>query len=148
MKRFALLACAALLAGCTDSAVVTDSDSSADKPETAQSTTENTAAVETSTPTEDTSAVTVSYDAGESATLSIPEMHCPFGCFPKAEDALTEVDGIASIELVKQKEEGVIDDRRVVVTFDGTVDSQAAIAALDSAGLPGASFEAGETSEN
>ena len=138
MKRFALLASVAMLIGCADTADTTISDKSTDAPEAAHATPE----------TEAPAAVTVSYEAGDTATLAIPEMHCPFGCFPKAQDALQEVDGIASIELVKQKEEGVIDDRRVVVTFDGPVDGQAAIAALDAAALPGAAFESDETSDN
>lgn len=138
MKHFALLTCAALLIGCGETAVDSVSDSA---PEASSNAPEMAAPAVDSV---DSSAVTVSFDAGETATLAIPEMHCPFGCFPKAQDALEGVDGIASIELVTQKEEGVIDDRRVVVTFDGSVDSQSAIAALDTAGLPGASFEASD----
>ncbi len=142
MKRLALLASTVLLIGCADTAVDTATKSDAPTPETS-STTPEPAASET-----DTEAIAVSFNAGETATLAIPEMHCPFGCFPKAQDALEQIDGIASIELVKQKEEGAIDDRRVVVTFDGSVDSKSAIAALDSVALPGASFETSETSDN
>ncbi len=141
MKRFALLATAALLAGCADSA--TDTVSTSGDSEAAA-----TAAVVASETDVDSSPVAVSFESGETASLAIPEMHCPFGCFPKAKDALEEVDGVASVELVEQEEEGVINDRRVVVTFDGTVDSATAIAALDAAELPGANFEDAATSDN
>ena len=136
MKRFALLASAALLIGCADTAVETVSTTNAD------STTES------STPEVDSAPVLASYEAGESVTLAIPEMSCAVMCFPKAKDALEEINGIAGIELVEQEEEGVINDRRVVVTFDGNVDSKTAIAALDAVEMAGASFEANETSDN
>lgn len=130
MKRFALLASAALLIGCTQSATDTASG-----PDTGNAVTSDPAAEVSSEP------VAVSFQPGDSATLEVPEMHCPFGCFPKVKDALEGVEGIAAIELVEQKEDGVIDDRRVVVTFDGAVDSTSAIAALDEVDMQGASFE-------
>lgn len=139
MKRFALLATAALLAGCADSATETVSTSGD---------ADNTAAMTAPETSVDSSPVTVSFDSGETVNLAIPEMHCPFGCFPKAKDALEEVDGVASVELVEQEKEGEINDRRVVVTFDGKVDAATAIAALDAAELPGSSFEEAVTSDN
>ena len=139
MKRFALLATAALLAGCADSATDTVS--------TSGDTNEAAAMVAPETDV-DSTPVAVSFESGETVNLAIPEMHCPFGCFPKAKDALEEVNGVASVELVEQEEEGVINDRRVVVTFDGTVDGATAIAALDAAELPGSNFEETATSDN
>ena len=140
MKRLALLATAALLAGCADSATETVSTSG-------DAATDSTAMAAPETEV-DSSPVTVSFESGETVNLAIPEMHCPFGCFPKAKDALDGIDGVASVELVEQEEEGVINDRRVVVTFDGNVDSTTAIAALDAAALPGSSFEEKTTSDN
>jgi|GEM_PF-1579593 len=140
MKRLALLATAALLAGCADSATETVSTSG-------DAATDSTAMAAPETEV-DSSPVTVSFESGETVNLAIPEMHCPFGCFPKAKDALEGIDGVASVELVEQEEEGVINDRRVVVTFDGNVDSTTAIAALDAAALPGSSFEEKTTSDN
>ncbi len=139
MKQFALLATAALLAGCADSA--TDTVATSDD-------TDNTAAMVAPETDVDSSTVAVSFDSGETASLAIPEMHCPFGCFPKAKDALESVDGVASVELVEQEEEGVINDRRVVVTFDGKVNSNDAIAALDAVELAGASFEQAAASDH
>ncbi len=137
MKHFALLVSTALLIGCADNAVETTS-----APET------NAANPKPDTPELDSTPVTTAFGAGQSATLEIPEMHCPFGCFPKAKDALEEIDGVASVDLVDQKEEDVIDDRRVVVTFDGSVDGRTAISALDAVDLAGASFESAKTSDN
>ncbi len=132
MKYLALLATATLLIGCADQAIEMVAG-----PET------------TSTaPEPDSAPMVASYEAGDSARLAIPEMHCPFGCFPAAKDALEKIDGISDVTLIQQKKEGVINDRRVVVTFDGTVDKQAAIAALDAVDLPGANFESNKTSEN
>jgi len=139
MKRFALLATAALLAGCADSATDTVSTSGdADA----------TAALVAPETDVDRSPVAVSFESGDTASLAIPEMHCPFGCFPTAKDALEGVDGVASVELVEQEKEGEINDRRVVVTFDGPVDGAAAIAALEAAELPGSSFEEAVSSNN
>ncbi len=142
MKHLVLLAAAAVLIGCTQTAKDSVTSSETDSSETdSAATSDPTAAV-------DSAPIATSYAAGDSVNLEVPEMHCPFGCFPKVKDALEEIDGIAGIELVKQEEEGAINDRRVVVTFDGAVDSQAAIAALDAVDMTGASFEKKETSDN
>jgi copper chaperone CopZ len=143
MKHLVLLAAAAVLIGCTQTAKDSVTSSETDSSETdSAATSDPTAAAVDSAP------IATSYAAGDSVNLEVPEMHCPFGCFPKVKDALEEIDGIAGIELVKQEEEGAINDRRVVVTFDGAVDSQAAIAALDAVDMTGASFEKKETSDN
>ena len=86
-------------------------------------------------------AMTVSYTAGDSATLEVPKMMCPFMCYPNVKDTLEEIPGIASVELVAQKEEGKIDDRRVTVTFDGDVDPAEAVAALERESFAGSTFE-------
>ena len=136
MKNLALLAMVALMVGCAD---VNTAPETADNAES-----QTTASEVAATPDVDTAPVTTAFDAGTEATLAIPEMHCPFGCFPKAKDALEEVAGIASVELVPQKEEGAIDDRRVVVKFDGSVSADTALAALDAVELGGSSFETAE----
>ncbi len=136
MKHFALLASAALLTGCADTAVET------------VSTAHTHPTTEPSPPEVDSAPVLTFYEAGESVILAIPEMSCAVMCFPKAKDTLEEIDGIAAIELVEQEEEGVINDRRVLVTFDGKVDSKTAIRALDGVEMAGASFAANETGNN
>ena len=130
MKHVALLASTAFLIGCADDAF------NAVETQHMEQTKQKTAA-----PSIDSLPMATSFNAGDSATLAIPEMKCPFGCFPKAEDALANIDGVAGVELVEQEQEGVINARRVVVTFDGKVDGHAAIVALDSVDLPGSSFE-------
>lgn len=132
MKYFALLITAVLLTGCVD--------------EVAQVKTDVSAASSAAAP--DSAPVLTSFESGDSVNLAIPEMHCPFGCFPSAKGALEKLDGISDVTLVEQEKEGVIDDRRVVVTFDGKVDAKTAIAALDAVELPGASFESKKTSDN
>ena len=136
MKHFALLASAALLTGCADTAVETVSTINGDT------------TTEASTLEIDSAPVLTSYEAGESVILAIPEMSCAVMCFPKAKDVLEEIDGIAAIELVEQEEEGVINDRRVLVTFDGKVDSKTAITALDAVEMSGASFAVNEAGSN
>jgi len=143
MKPFAMLALTALLAGCADSAT----DTAATTEPSAEGANE-TAAVSTSDTDVESGAVMASFDSGDSANLAIPEMHCPFMCFPKAKETLEEIDGVASVELVEQEEEGVINDRRVVVTFDGSVAADTAIAALEAVEFPGSSFETSAVSEN
>jgi mercuric ion binding protein len=138
MKNLALLAMVALMVGCAD---VNTAPETADNAESQTTAPEVAATPDTDV---DTAPVTTAFDAGTEATLAIPEMHCPFGCFPKAKDALEEVAGIASVELVPQKKEGAIDDRRVVVKFDGSVSADTALAALDAVELGGSSFETAE----
>ena len=130
MKRFALLASALLLAGCGNA--VTDSGSGTGMSNPAPA---HPAASEFSTP------VLVSFNAGETTTLEVPEMHCPYACYPTVKEALEDIDGVAGVDLVQQEEEGTINDRRVVVTFDGAVDGAKAIAALDQVNFRGSSFE-------
>ncbi|MCA9052033.1 MAG: heavy-metal-associated domain-containing protein [Planctomycetaceae bacterium] len=84
---------------------------------------------------------TVSFNAGDQATMEVPHMSCAIMCYPKVKDALSSIDGVAAVELVPQEEEGVINDHRVTVQFDGSVDQSVAIAALDKAGFPESKFE-------
>lgn len=85
--------------------------------------------------------MTTSFAAGDSATLAVPEMSCAIMCYPKVKETLEEFDGIEVVELVAQKEEAVIDDRRVTVKFKGDVSPDAAVAALAEAGFADSKFE-------
>ena len=92
--------------------------------------------------TESTAAVTpVVYNAGESLTLEVPGMHCPFGCYPTVEKTLTSLDGVEEVELVPQEKEGEINDRRVVVKLNNEFDANKAVSALADAGFDGASVD-------
>lgn len=50
-------------------------------------------------------------------TLAVPEMHCPFSCYPRVKETLEGSETVQSVELVPQKEEGVLDDRKVIVHY-------------------------------
>ena len=67
-------------------------------------------------------------------TLSVPEMHCQFACFPKVKETLEESDGVEEVSLAAQKEEGVLDNRQVIVKYQPGFDLHAALASLESAG--------------
>ena len=132
MKNIMLFASLFLLAGCADSATDTPAAGAA----------AGSGTTDIALPA--AAATLASYEPGDTSTLAVPEMHCPFACYPKVKKTLEGIDGIASVELVEQAEEGVINDPRVVVTFDGEVNGEDAIAALDSVSFPGSKFESEE----
>ncbi|MCO8122391.1 heavy-metal-associated domain-containing protein [Stieleria sp. TO1_6] len=74
-----------------------------------------------------------------SLTLNVPEMHCPFACYPSVKKSLEQRDDVVAVELAPQKEEGVIDNRQVIVTYREGFDPQQAIASLKSDGFDGSS---------
>lgn len=74
-----------------------------------------------------------------SLTLNVPKMHCPFACYPSVKENLEKQDDVLSVELAPQKEEGIIDNRQVIVTYKQGFDPDKAIALLDSVGFEGAS---------
>jgi mercuric ion binding protein len=67
-------------------------------------------------------------------TLSVPEMHCQFACFPKVKETLEGSEAVEEVTLAAQKEEGVLDNRQVVVKYQPGFDVNAAIASLEAAG--------------
>jgi len=67
-------------------------------------------------------------------TLSVPEMHCEFACFPKVKETLEEAEGVEDVSLAAQKEEGVLDNRQVIVKYQPGFDIHAAIVSLEAAG--------------
>lgn len=81
-----------------------------------------------------------SYQAGQSVTLHVPNMHCPFACYPKVKETLEKQDGIEaeSITLVEQKDEASIDDPRIIVKLSGNFDSDKAIKAIEEVGFANA----------
>ncbi len=84
-----------------------------------------------STPT----VVPASYTAGETLTFNVPDMHCPFACYPKVKETLAEQEGVESVELVEQKDEAAIDDPRVIVKLNGDFNAQSAVDALGTVGF-------------
>ena len=63
-------------------------------------------------------------------TLAVPTMHCEFACFPRVKKTLEGTNGIESVELATQKEEGVLDNRQVIVNYDAGFDLNAALVSL------------------
>lgn len=93
-----------------------------------------------SKPTSDRSAATPATAAvmTEPGTLKIavPTMHCKVACFPRVKTTLEGNDGVQSVELATQKEEGVLDNRQVIVNYDNGFNLNAALAALVEEGFP------------
>ena len=122
MKTSALGICLlVLVVGCSESEVGTVTDAGA----------------ATTSP----AATLVSFNAGDTANLEVPKMSCSMACYPKVKETLEKIDGIASEELVPQEEEPAINDHRVTITFDGSVDGASAVAALSEAGFPESQFK-------
>ena len=68
-------------------------------------------------------------------TLSVPNMHCEFACFPRVKEAIESADGVQEVQLAAQKEEGTIDNRQVVVKYDAGFDLGAALTLLSKEGF-------------
>ncbi len=83
-------------------------------------------------------AVSVAPDVKQEAgtlVMRVPQMHCPFACYPAVKSTLEQESGIASVELAEQKEEGVIDNPEVVIQYESGFDVNSAIAALAKKGF-------------
>lgn len=68
-------------------------------------------------------------------TLSVPSMHCEFACYPRVKESIESVAGVTEVALDEQKEEGVLDNRQVVVSYDAGFDLTSALANLSSEGF-------------
>ncbi len=79
-------------------------------------------------------AETTSAASLESLTLSVPEMHCQYACFPKVKNTLEQVDAVAEVQLAKQKDDSVLDNRQVIVKYKEGFDVDEAIGLLAEAG--------------
>jgi periplasmic mercuric ion binding protein len=89
----------------------------------------------TGTPSVSPEATPVSFKAGDTLTLEVPEMHCQFGCYPTVKETLEKFEGVETVELVPQKDEVDLDDHRVTVKLKGDFDVEAATKALAEAGF-------------
>lgn len=67
--------------------------------------------------------------------LKVPDMHCPFACYPSVKSTLEKEQAVESVELTEQKQEGAIDNPEVIVKYDAGFDLDAAIAALEQKGF-------------
>lgn len=69
--------------------------------------------------------------------MGVPDMHCPYGCFPSVKETLEEQPGVLAVELAdpKDAEDGSIEDRRVFVKAVKGFDPASTIVALTEAGF-------------
>ncbi|TWU58802.1 hypothetical protein Poly51_15820 [Rubripirellula tenax] len=68
-------------------------------------------------------------------TLKVPEMMCPFSCYPRVKESLENTAAVNGVELAAQKVEGVIDNRQVIVSYDAGFNLADAIDALQKEGF-------------
>ena len=68
-------------------------------------------------------------------TLDVPDMHCPFVCYPTVKKTLEGNSAVAEVQLTPQKVEGTIDNPQVIVTYDPGFDIQSAMAELEKKGF-------------
>lgn len=68
-------------------------------------------------------------------TLHVPKMHCPSGCYPVVKKTLKNDAAVSEVELTEQKEDGAIDDPKVIVRYDKGFRLDAAIDALAQRGF-------------
>ncbi|MEM8667173.1 MAG: heavy-metal-associated domain-containing protein [Planctomycetota bacterium] len=67
--------------------------------------------------------------------LSVPSMHCAVACYPKVKESLESTPGISEVVLDEQKEEGVLDNRQVIVHYEAGFDLSQALANLTETGF-------------
>lgn len=67
--------------------------------------------------------------------MRVPDMHCPFACYPAVKSTLENTAAVESVELTEQKQDGAIDNPEVIIKYDSGFDVQAAIAALAKKGF-------------
>jgi mercuric ion binding protein len=84
--------------------------------------------------TDTTSTVSAAAESMETLTLSVPEMHCQFACFPKVKETLEQVDAVAEVTLAEQKDEFVLDNKQVIVKYKSGFNLDEALGLLADAG--------------
>ena len=68
-------------------------------------------------------------------TLAVPEMHCSVSCYPRVKELLENTEAVDTVELAAQKEEGIIDNRQVIVHYKPGFDVGQAWTALEKEGF-------------
>ncbi|MGB1709069.1 MAG: heavy-metal-associated domain-containing protein [Rubripirellula sp.] len=63
-------------------------------------------------------------------TIAVPTMQCEMACFPRVKTTLEGNAGVQSVELAAQQEEGVLDNRQVIVSYDNGFNLDAALSSL------------------
>ncbi|MEM0925595.1 MAG: heavy metal-associated domain-containing protein, partial [Planctomycetota bacterium] len=72
-------------------------------------------------------------------TLNVPKMHCSHACYPNVKKSLEKQSDVVSVELAPQKEEGVLDNRQIIMTYKEGYELDDALAVLENAGFGGSS---------
>ena len=68
-------------------------------------------------------------------TMQVPDMHCPFACYPAIKETLESADTVTEVQLAEQQVEGVIDNPQVIINYQPGFDIDAAIASLQANGF-------------
>lgn len=69
-------------------------------------------------------------------TIAVPTMQCEMACFPRVKTTLEGNAGVQSVALATQQEEGVLDNRQVIVNYDTGFNLDAALSSLVEEGFP------------
>lgn len=69
-------------------------------------------------------------------TIAVPTMQCEMACFPRVKTTLEGNDHVQSVELATQEEEGVLDNRQVIVNYDNGFNLNEALSSLVEEGFP------------
>lgn len=85
---------------------------------------------------------TAATQAGETLVVHVPEMNCPFACWPAVKEDLAAQSGVLDVELAPQKDENVIDNPKVFIRVSDQFDADAAVKSLASAGFKGSDVAA------
>lgn len=67
--------------------------------------------------------------------LKVPGMHCPMACYPSVKKTLEGESGVHEVDLVEQKQEGMIDNPVVIIKHDSSFDMSRAVASLEKRGF-------------
>ncbi len=91
----------------------------------------------TSTPAVDTAPIVANPEVKVTRTvaLKVPDMSCPFACWPKVKETLAAEPGVGTVALADQKDANAIDNPVVYVGVSDDFQSEHAIAALSEKGF-------------
>jgi copper chaperone CopZ len=73
-------------------------------------------------------------------SLKVDGMTCPTGCYPTVRSAIAKQNGVLGVELAPQEKEGVIDNPVVYVKYQGKLDFDAMLKAIERAGFEAAAL--------
>jgi periplasmic mercuric ion binding protein len=119
---FWLLACACALSGCTPATAPTET------------------ATATATPSEKETRQDDPAADVHTVAIRVNTMSCVEGCFNGIRSVIEKRDGIESVKLAPQKEEGLIDNSMIYVSYRGELDRKEIERLVIGAGFDGIEF--------